>query len=83
VGIGLLAGSGALALGGIGCLVGDWSTAAQASRVDLTLVQGTGLIDRSHALNTAGIALTITGSVLLVVDGAVTWAVAGCRVLNR
>ncbi len=77
--IGLLAGGGALALGGIGCLVGAWSTAAQASSADLTFAQGSGLIDRGHALNTAGIALTVTGGAL-VVGGAVTWAVLARRV---
>ncbi len=79
VAIGLLAGGGALALGGIGCLVGAWSTAAQASSAELTFAQGSGLIDRGHALNATGIALTVTGGAL-VVGGAVTWAVLARRV---
>jgi len=77
--IGLLAGGGALALGGIGCLAGAWFTAAQASSADLTFAQGSGLIDRGHALNATGIALTVTGGAL-VVGGAVTWAVLARRV---
>ncbi len=77
--IGLLAGGGALALGGIGCLAGAWSTAAQASSADLTFAQGSGLIDRGHALNATGIALTVTGGAL-VVGGAVTWAVLARQV---
>jgi len=79
VAIGLLVGGGALALGGIGCLVGAWSTAAQASSADLTFAQGSGLIDRGHALNATGIALTVTGGAL-VVGGAVTWAVLARQV---
>ncbi len=81
VAIGLLAGGGALALGGIGCLAGAWSTAAQASSADLTFAQGSGLIDRGHALNATGIALTVTGGAL-VVGGAVTWAVLARRGLK-
>ena len=77
--IGLLAGGGALALGGIGCLAGAWSTAAQANSADLTFAQGSGLIDRGHALNATGIALTVTGGAL-VVGGAVTWAVLARKV---
>ncbi len=79
VAIGLLAGGGALALGGIGCLAGAWSTSQQANSADLTFAQGSGLIDRGHALNTTGIALTVTGGAL-VVGGAVTWAVLARRV---
>ena len=81
VAIGLLAGGGALALGGIGCLAGAWFTAAQASSADLTFAQGSGLIDRGHALNATGIALTVTGGAL-VVGGAVTWAVLARRGLK-
>ncbi len=77
--IGLLAGGGALALGGIGCLAGAWSTSQQANSADLTFAQGSGLIDRGHALNATGIALTVTGGAL-VVGGAVTWAVLARRV---
>ena len=77
--IGLLAGGGALALGGIGCLAGAWFTAAQASSADLTFAQGSGLIDRGHALNATGIARTVTGGAL-VIGGAVTWAVLARRV---
>ena len=81
VAIGLLAGGGALALGGIGCLAGAWSTAAQASSADLTFAQGSGLIDRGHSLNATGIALTVAGGAL-VVGGAVTWAVLARRGLK-
>ncbi len=77
--IGLLAGGGALALGGIGCLAGAWSTSQQANSADLTFAQGSGLIDRGHALNATGIALTVTGGAL-VVGGAVTWAVLARKV---
>jgi hypothetical protein len=79
--IGLLAGGGALALGGIGCLAGAWSTSQQANSADLTFAQGSGLIDRGHALNATGIALTVTGGAL-VVGGAVTWAVLARRGLK-
>ncbi len=77
--IGLLAGGGALALGGVGCLAGAWSTAGQASSADLTFAEGSGLINRGHALNATGIALTVAGGAL-VVGGAVTWAVLARRV---
>ena len=77
--IGLLAGGGALALGGIGCLAGAWSTSQQANSPDLTFAQVSGLIERGHALNATGIALTVTGGAL-VVGGAVTWAVLARRV---
>ena len=79
VAIGLIAGGGALVLGGIGCLAGAWSTSQQANSADLTFAQGSGLIDRGHALNATGIALTVTGGAL-VVGGAVTWAVLARRV---
>ena len=77
--IGLLAGGGALALGGIGCLAGAWSTSQQANSADLTFAQVSGLIDRGHALNATGIALAVTGGAL-VVGGAVTWAVLARQV---
>jgi len=77
--IGLLAGGGALALGGIGCLAGAWSTSQQANSPDLTFAQVSGLIDRGHALNATGIALTVTGGAV-VVGGAVTWAVLARQV---
>ena len=51
--IGLLAGGGALALGGIGCLAGAWGTSQQASNADLTFANGTTLADRGRALNGA------------------------------
>ena len=76
--IGLLAGGGALALGGIGCLAGAWATAQEASSADLTFANGTGLADRGRALNGAGIALTVTGGAM-VLGGAVTWLVLGRR----
>ena len=79
--IGLLAGGGALALGGIGCLAGAWSTSQQANSADLTFAQGAGLIHRGHALNATGIALTVTGGAL-VIGGAVTWAVLARRGLK-
>ena len=78
--IGLLAGGGALALGGIGCLAGAWSTAQHASSADLTFAEGSGLIDRGHTLNATGIALTVAGGALVV--GGVTWAVLARRGLK-
>lgn len=77
--IGLLAGGGALALGGIGCLAGAWVTAQQASDEALTFTNWTGLADRGRALNGAGIALlTVTGGALAL-GGAVTWVVLARR----
>lgn len=38
---GILAGGGALALGGIGCLAGAWVTEQQASDEDLAFANGT------------------------------------------
>lgn len=78
IAVGLLAGGGALALGGIGCLAGAWGTSQQASNADLTFANGTTLADRGRALNGAGIALTVTGGAM-VIGGAVTWAVLGRR----
>ncbi len=72
--IGLLAGGGALALGGIGCLAGAWWTGQQVSDAELTFVDYGALGERGRALNATGLALTITGGVL-VLGGAVTWAV--------
>jgi hypothetical protein len=51
--IGLPAGGGALALGGVGCLAGAWVTAQRASNADLTFANGSGLADRGRALNGA------------------------------
>ena len=78
IAVGLLAGGGALSLGGIGCLAGAWGTSQQASNADLTFANGTALADRGRALNGAGIALTVTGGAM-VIGGAVTWLVLGRR----
>jgi hypothetical protein len=72
--IGLLAGGGALALGGVGCLAGAWWTGQQVSNPELTFVDYGTLGERGRALNATGLALTITGGAL-VIGGAVTWAV--------
>jgi len=72
--IGLLAGGGALALGGVGCLVGAWTTGQQVASPDLAFADSAQLVDRGKALNATGIALTVTGGAL-VIGGAVTWAV--------
>ncbi len=71
--IGLLAGGGALALGGIGCLAGAWSTSQQGNSTDLTFAEGSALSSRGHALNAAGIALTVVGGAVVV--GGATWAI--------
>ena len=75
--IGLLAGGGALALGGIGCLAGAWSTSQQVGNTDLTFVEGSALSSRGHALNATGIALTVVGGA--VVAGGATWAILARR----
>ena len=72
--IGLLAGGGALALAGVGCLAGAWWTGQQVSDPELTFVDYGTLGERGRALNATGLALTITGGAL-VIGGAVTWAV--------
>ncbi len=72
--IGLLAGGGALALAGVGCLAGAWWTGQQVSNPELTFVDYGALGERGRALNATGLALTITGGAL-VIGGAVTWAV--------
>ena len=69
--IGLLAGGGALALGGIGCLAGAWSTSQQGNNTDLTFAEGSALSSRGHALNATGIALTVVGGAVVV--GGATW----------
>lgn len=71
--IGLLAGGGALALGGIGCLAGAWSTSQQGNSTDLTFAEGSALSSRGHALNATGIALTVVGGAVVV--GGATWAI--------
>ncbi len=77
--IGLLAGGGALALAGVGCLAGAWWTGQQVSDAELTFVDYGALGERGRALNATGLALTITGGAL-VIGGAVTWAVLARRV---
>ena len=77
--IGLLAGGGALALAGVGCLAGAWWTGQQVSNPELTFVDYGALGERGRALNATGLALTITGGAL-VIGGAVTWAVLARRV---
>ena len=77
--IGLLAGGGALALAGVGCLAGAWWTGQQVSDPELTFVDYGALGERGRALNATGLALTITGGAL-VIGGAVTWAVLARRV---
>ena len=72
--IGLLAGGGALALTGVGCLAGAWWTGQQVSNPELTFVDYGTLGERGRALSATGLALTITGGAL-VIGGAVTWAV--------
>ena len=72
--IGLLAGGGALALGGIGCLAGAWSTSQQGNSTDLTFAEGSALSSRGHALNATGIALAVTGGAVAI-GGAVLWVV--------
>lgn len=64
--IGLLAGGGALTLGGIGCLAGAWTTGQQTTNPDLTFADASGLVDRGKALNATGIALTVVGGALVV-----------------
>lgn len=71
--IGLLAGGGALAMGGIGCLAGAWSTSQQGNNTDLTFAEGSALSSRGHALNATGIALTVVGGAVVV--GGATWAI--------
>ena len=71
--IGLITGGGVLALGGVGCLVGAWATGVQAGSAELAFSQYGGLLDRGHALDRAGMALTVTGGAL-VVGGAISWA---------
>ena len=72
--IGLIAGGGALALGGIGCLAGAWSTSQQGNSTDLTFAEGSALSSRGHALNATGMALTVTGGAVAI-GGAVLWVV--------
>ena len=70
--IGLLTGGGVLALGGIGCLAGAWTTGQQVTSPDVAFADAATLVDRGRALNSTGIALTVAGGAL-VISGAVTW----------
>ena len=72
--LGLVAGGGALAAAGIGCLAGAWETGQQLGSADLAYGDAASLLDRGRALNTTGIALTIVGGAAAV-GGAITWAV--------
>ena len=72
--LGLVAGGGALAAAGIGCLAGAWATGQQLGSADLAYSDAASLLDRGRALNTTGIALTVVGGAA-VVGGAITWAV--------
>ncbi len=53
------------------CAAGDQSA-------DLTFENGTALWERERALNSAGIALTVTGGAM-VIGGVVTWVVLARR----
>ena len=72
--LGLVAGGGALAAAGIGCLAGAWATGQHLGSADLAYSDAASLLDRGRALNTTGIALTVVGGAA-VVGGAITWAV--------
>ena len=72
--LGLVAGGGALAAAGIGCLAGAWATGQQLGSADLAYSDAASLLDRGRALNTTGIALTVVGGAA-VVGGAISWAV--------
>ena len=76
--LGLVAGGGALAAVGIGCLAGAWATGQQLGSADLAYSDAASLLDRGRALNTTGIALSVVGGAALV-GGAITWAVLGRR----
>lgn len=76
--LGLVAGGGALAAVGIGCLAGAWATGQQLGSADVAYSDAASLLDRGRALNTTGIALTVVGGAA-VVGGAITWAVLGRR----
>lgn len=74
--VGLLAGGGALALSGIGCLTGAWSTSRQLT--DQAGLQPYSQVakdyERGSSLNTAGIVLAVTGGTV-VAASVIYWAV--------
>ncbi len=75
--LGLVAGGGALAAVGIGCLAGAWATGQQLGSADLAYSDAASLLDRGRALNTTGIALTVVGGAAVV--GGSTWVLLARR----
>ena len=75
--LGLVAGGGALAAVGIGCLAGAWATGQQLGSADLAYSDAASLLDRGRALNTTGIALTVVGGAAVV--GGTTWVLLARR----
>ena len=58
---GVIVAGGLLTLGGIGCLVGAWTTSQSAQDSVISYQQWGDLGSRGRALNTAGLGLTIAG----------------------
>ncbi len=71
---GVIVAGGLLTLGGIGCLVGAWTTSQAAQDPTISYQQWVDLGSRGRALNAAGLGLTIAGGAVLV--GSTAWRIA-------
>ena len=71
---GVIVGGGLLTLGGIGCLVGAWTTSQAAQDPAISYQQWVDLGSRGRALNAAGLGLTIAGGAMLI--GGTAWRIA-------
>jgi len=71
---GVIVAGGLLTLGGIGCLVGAWTTSQAAQDPTINYQEWADLGSRGRALNAAGLGLTIAGGALLI--GSTAWRIA-------
>lgn len=71
---GAIIGGGLLTLGGIGCLVGAWTTSQAAQDPDTRYAQWQELANRGRVLNATGLGLTIAGGAVLI--GSTAWRIA-------
>jgi len=71
---GVIVAGGLLTVGGIGCLVGAWTTSQAAQDPAISYQQWGDLGGRGRALNAAGLGLTIAGGAILI--GSTAWRIA-------
>ena len=71
---GVIVAGGPLTLGGIGCLVGAWTTSQAAQDPAISYQQWGDLGSTGRALNAAGLGLTIAGGAVLIDSTA--WRIA-------